>query len=95
MEKYNAINIQDLAVTPQDDDNTYIGIDENGNLIRTKIELSSGEGDDVDLSNYYTKTEVDDKIENIDIPEVDLSNYYTKTEIDNTVGDINKILTTI
>jgi hypothetical protein len=93
MEKYNAINIQDLAVTPQDDDNTYIGIDENGNLIRTKIELSSGEGDDVDLSNYYTKTEVDDKIENIDIPEVDLSNYYTKQEINSkgyvTDSDVN------
>lgn len=31
------------------------------------------------LKNYYTKTEVDDAIKNV---EVDLSDYYTKTEID-------------
>lgn len=51
----------------------------------------------VDLSNYYTKEDidaelenyasigyVDDAIANLDIPEaeVDLSNYYTKEEID-------------
>ena len=46
-------------------------------------------GSTVDLSNYYTKdetytkTEVDNAISNIDIPEyepTDLTNYYTKTE---------------
>lgn len=35
---------------------------------------------DVDLDNYYTKEEVDDKFDNIDIGDVDLSNYYTKDE---------------
>ena len=40
------------------------------------------EGGDVDLSNYYTKAEVDELI-----PEpTDLSNYYTKEEIDTTVA---------
>ena len=38
------------------------------------------------LENYYTKTEVDNKFDNIDIPtggtNVDLSEYYTKEEID-------------
>jgi hypothetical protein len=47
---------------------------------------------EVDLSDYYTKTEtdryfatigyVDEAIENIDLSSVDLSNYYTKSEID-------------
>lgn len=54
----NTIDIQKLEITPQDEDNTYIGIDENGQLIRTKIELGS---DDVDLSDYYTKEEIDSK----------------------------------
>lgn len=33
-----------------------------------------------DMSEYYTKEEVDDKIAEIDIPTVDLSDYYTKEE---------------
>ena len=45
---------------------------------------------EIDLSNYYKKTEtysqseVNALIDNIDIPtqEIDLSNYYTKTEVD-------------
>jgi hypothetical protein len=37
----------------------------------------SGESVVVDLSNYYTKSEVDDKIANVS---VDLSNYYTKAQ---------------
>lgn len=35
-------------------------------------------GGNVDLSNYYNKQEVDDKLKNLD-----LENYYTKDEIDN------------
>lgn len=92
MDGNNIIDVQQLEITPQDADNTYLGIDENGQLIRTKIEFSSGGGES-DLSNYYTKSEVDEKIENIDIPEVDLSNYYTKQEINNkgyvTDSDVN------
>ena len=51
----------------------------------------SSSGEAVDLSNYYTKSEVDiavislqNSIDNIEIPTTDLSNYYTKTETDNT-----------
>ena len=51
----------------------------------------SSSGGAVDLSNYYTKSEVDiavislqNSIDNIEIPTTDLSNYYTKTETDNT-----------
>ena len=45
---------------------------------------------DVDLSNYYTKTETDNLLKN-----VDLSNYYTKTEIDTMIGDIETLLASI
>ena len=46
------------------------------------LEEGGGGGSvDVDLSNYYTKEEVDDAIANIDIPDVDLSDYYTKSEV--------------
>ena len=58
--------------------------------VATKIsEAQLGEGN-VDLSNYYTKSEtdsqIDTKISQINIPEVDLSNYATKDEIPSTVG---------
>ena len=39
----------------------------------------------LDLSNYYNKLEIDNKIDNIDIPETDLSNYYNKQETDNQI----------
>ena len=42
---------------------------------------------EIDLSNYYTKTETDNLLKN-----VDLSNYYTKTEIDTMIGDIESLL---
>lgn len=48
-----------------------------------EAELADG---DVDLSAYYTKTEVDAKFDNLEIPEVDLSNYATKDEIPSTEG---------
>lgn len=47
---------------------------------------------EVDLSNYYTKSEVEDKIASIDIPEVDLSNHYTKEETTTIINDsINEV----
>ena len=53
----------------------------NGKRLLTEEDISGG---DVDLSDYYTKSETDAKIdEKIDaIPDVDLSNFYNKTEID-------------
>jgi hypothetical protein len=48
---------------------------------------ASPTGGDIDVTEYaysktetYSKTEVDDKIANIDIPETNLSNYYTKDQ---------------
>jgi len=49
-------------------------------------------GEDVNLSNYYTKSEVDDLIADIDTgggEDVDLSNYYTKSEVDDLIADID------
>ena len=39
----------------------------------------------VDLSNYYTKTEIDEALGNVS---VDLSDYYTKTEIDGLLANL-------
>ena len=39
----------------------------------------------VDLSNYYTKEEVDDKLANLEV-DIDFSDYYTKTETDGLVS---------
>lgn len=55
----------------------------------TKEELEAVETGNVDLSNYYTKSQVDSKIANIDIPETDLSNYYDKSYINGVVSEVN------
>lgn len=50
---------------------------------RTKItNVTGGNNNTSDLTDYYTKKEVDELIDNV---EVDLSNYYTKEEIDEIV----------
>ena len=75
----------------------YIYVNNNWELIGTTK---------IDLTNYYTKDEVDETIQNAKI-EVDLSNYYTKeelneeldnkveTSVDDKLGDIDTILTEI
>ena len=45
---------------------------------------------DVDLSNYYTKAETEELLNNIN-----LNNYYTKTEIDTMLGNIETLLASI
>lgn len=49
------------------------------------------DGSTVDLSNYYTKSETDTKIQDVinSIPEVDLSAYATVDYVDNAVSNIN------
>ena len=44
---------------------------------------------DLDLENYYNKTEIDDKFNSIDFPEVDLSEYYTKEEVNSKIDSID------
>ena len=52
---------------------------------------------DIDLSDYYTKSEVeakiDEAIQSIDIPEIQLEDYYTKQEVDNLIPDTDAFLT--
>ena len=56
--------------------------------------VGEGSGESVDLSNYYTKSEtynkneVDELIENIDVPDVNLDNYYTKGQVDELIDSI-------
>lgn len=51
-----------------------------------EAELGDGE---VDLSAYYTKTEVDAKFDSLEIPETpDLSNYYTRQETNSAIFNI-------
>ena len=59
--------------------------------VTQKINEAELGGGDVDLSNYYTKAEVDAKI-----PEdVDLSNYYTKSEVDEKIAAAGGASTTV
>ena len=50
-----------------------------------EAELAEGE---VDLSAYYTKTEVDSKFDNLNIPEPDLTEYATKEDVENAINEI-------
>lgn len=50
-----------------------------------EAELTEGE---VDLSAYYTKTEVDSKFDNLNIPELDLTEYATKEDVENAINEI-------
>ena len=59
-----------------------------------KVDSSGGSGGgDVDLSDYYKKTETYSKVEVdtkiSDIPETDLTNYYNKTQVDSLIPDIS------
>ena len=50
---------------------------------------SGGDGNNINLDNYYTKSEVDALIDGIEVPETDLSDYYTKTEVDGLIDNID------
>lgn len=81
---YNSLkNLPDLDVYATDDDITSV---------RKYVDDSIAEIPPTDLSNYYTKEEVDTAIENVDVSE-ELSNYYTKTEVDAAISTHNPDLT--
>lgn len=58
--------------------------DVNGNIA---FWVNANTSDAPDLSNYYTKEEVDEKVGSIEIPEVELDDYYTKDEVDNKIDE--------
>lgn len=63
------------------DSKEYKDVNSEGLLDLTEAFKNSGVS--VDLSNYYTREEVDKKIADLETGTVDLSNYYTKTEVYN------------
>lgn len=56
--------------------------------LAAKLQELANKVPDIDLSNYYTKAEIDSALDNIDIPEVDLSEYALTTDV-----EANKVLT--
>ena len=70
-------------------------ISESLNDLNDRIIELSGQTVEVDLSNYYTKSEVDNKDDNLreelyeEIRNIDLSDYYTKSESDATFLSIS------
>ena len=58
-------------------------------FVANKIAEAELNNKDVDLSGYYTKSEVDNKIADIEHPVPDLSGYVTNEELLEAVGNIN------
>lgn len=58
--------------------------DVNGNIA---FWVNANASEAPNLSNYYTKEEVDEKVGAIEIPEVELDDYYTKDEVDNKIEE--------
>lgn len=57
--------------------------------VRQKIAEAQMSGDvEVDLSDYYTKTEIDLKFDNIDIPEVDITGLATEEFVEEAIASI-------
>ena len=73
-------------------DDTYtaglyvIGIQSNGGNI---VPFKSGSDIKVDLSNYYTKEEVNILIDKINKGEIDLANYYTIAQVDEKIDKLS------
>ena len=99
-------NLKDLLVVEQSEVTQVVAFDVNGNLVMGEYkepDLSGYATEEwvrqelgnvqVDLSDYYTKGEVDERLANAGGG--DMSNYYTKEEIDSTIGNINNTLETI
>ena len=88
---YNEESLGKLLYLLESDD-TYtaglyvIGIQSNGGNI---VPFKSGSDIKVDLSNYYTKEEVRDLINEIQAGNIDLANYYTIAQVDAKINKIN------
>ena len=88
---YNEESLGKLLYLLESDD-TYtaglyvIGIQSNGGNI---VPFKSGSDIKVDLSNYYTKEEVNVLIDKINSGDIDLTNYYTIAQVDAKIDKIN------
>lgn len=96
----HTIDLQSLEIKPQSPNYSYIGLDENNELVRTTIDGASSGGGDVDLTGYATEqwvkqqgyvtdSDVNDYVGNeIEQIEETFNNYYTKTEVDDKIDSI-------
>lgn len=88
---YNEESLGKLLYLLESDD-TYtaglyvIGIQSNGGNI---VPFKSGSDIKVDLSNYYTKEEVNILIDKINKGEIDLANYYTIAQVDEKIDKLS------
>lgn len=82
----NYIDVNELVISSQDADNTYIALNEYGDIVRTKIAAGGGEGGYVDLSNYYTKQEINNKGF---VTDSDVNDY-----VGNEIGQLEEIINT-
>lgn len=84
--------IKDLPLKQSIDGTEDVLIQSNGVTMRVKANQVKST---IDLSNYYTKSQVDDLLANLNV-EVDMANYYDKTSIDTLLSqyatkvDLNK-----
>lgn len=74
----NALPIDNSLIIVKDDKITLAMDYATYEYVDAAIANAGGSGGNVDLSNYYTKSEIDNKIANAGT--VDLSNYYTKAQ---------------
>ena len=70
--------IKDLPIKQSIDGTEDVLIQSNGVTMRVKANQVKST---IDLSNYYTKSQVDDLLANLNV-EVDMADYYDKTSID-------------
>lgn len=64
-----------------------LGLTDDG---KGNVELTAvGAEEDINLTNYYTKAEINELIENIDIPETDLTGYATETYVNEAIANID------
>ena len=87
---YNEESLGKLLYLLESDDDYaaglyVIGIQSNGGKM---VAFKSGSDIKVDLSNYYTKEEVNVLIDKINSGDIDLTNYYTISQVD---AKINKL----
>ena len=75
--------IKDLTLKNSIDGTEDVLIQSNGVTMRVK---SSQLKTSIDLSNYYTKSEVDKLLDNIDV-NIDMADYYDKDTIDNLLSN--------
>ena len=85
------LKISQLEKITNMDADAYILVVQNGKNYRMSIKeaiAANVDLGDVDLSNYYTKEEVNKLIDGIHAGEIDLTNYYTISQVDEKIENL-------